>query len=53
MDNMLTHSSYLDGQAGGMGEGWGDFWATSFLQKKEYKPTDAFPMGNYAAGRGK
>jgi len=41
-----------NGQAGGMGEGWGDFWATIFEMKPEYKPTDAFPMGTYAAGRG-
>jgi len=40
------------GQAGGMGEGWGDFWAVNFLMKASYKATDAFPMGNYAAGRG-
>jgi len=40
------------GQAGGMGEGWGDWWATLFMQRPEYKPSDAFPMGEYAAGRG-
>jgi len=40
------------GQAGGMGEGWGDCWAIELMQKPSYTPADAFPMGNYAAGRG-
>jgi len=40
------------GQAGGMGEGWGDFWAVLFEQKESSKPTDEFPMGLYAASRG-
>jgi len=40
------------GQAGGMGEGWGDFWAVLFEQRPTHKPTDSFPMGLYAAGRG-
>jgi len=39
-------------QSGGMGEGWGDWWATVFLQRAEYTRTDEFPMGLYAAGRG-
>jgi len=42
----------INGQPGGMGEGWGDFWAIMFIQRKEYVPGDAFPMGEYAAGRG-
>jgi len=35
------------GEAGGMGEGWGDWWATALRQREEYKSTDEFPMGDY------
>jgi len=35
-------------EAGGMGEGWGDFLATAFHQRSTYKDSDAFPMGAYS-----
>jgi len=40
------------GQAGGMGEGWGDFFATLFLQQGSTTRAQRFPMGLYAARRG-
>jgi len=40
------------GQAGGMGEGWGDWWAIMFQQLPSHTQNDVFPMGLYAAGRG-
>jgi len=36
------------GQAGGMGEGWGDFWAVCFQMKKTSRSGDSYPMGLYA-----
>jgi extracellular elastinolytic metalloproteinase len=36
------------GEAGGMGEGWGDWWATSFRQRSSYSRTDIFPMADYS-----
>jgi len=36
------------GEAGGMGEGWGDWWATAFRQRPEYKRTDPFYMADYS-----
>ncbi|KAF9198455.1 Fungalysin/Thermolysin Extracellular metalloproteinase 5 [Haplosporangium sp. Z 27] len=38
------------GEAGGMGEGWGDFFATMFRQKKEDNYDSEFTMGSYANG---
>jgi len=35
------------GEAGGMGEGWGDFFATLFRQRAEYTSTTQFVMGDY------
>ena len=40
------------GEAGGMGEGWGDFFATLLRMKPGYNSTMDFGMGNYSAGRG-
>jgi extracellular elastinolytic metalloproteinase len=40
------------GQPGGMGEGWGDFWAIYFEQRAATTPTTRFPMGSYAANSG-
>jgi extracellular elastinolytic metalloproteinase len=40
------------GQAGGMGEGWGDWFATMFLQTLSTTRAEQFPMGLYAARRG-
>ncbi|KAG0276017.1 Fungalysin/Thermolysin Extracellular metalloproteinase 5 [Linnemannia exigua] len=37
------------GEAGGMGEGWGDFFATMFRQKPEHNYDSEFPMGAYSA----
>jgi len=37
------------GEAGGMGEGWGDFFATALRQRATYKAADLFPMGAYSA----
>jgi len=34
-------------ESGGMGEGWGDFWATQLRQRGTYERTDLFPMGDY------
>jgi len=36
------------GEAGGMGEGWGDWWATSLRQLPSYVRTDVFPMAPYS-----
>jgi extracellular elastinolytic metalloproteinase len=38
------------GEAGGMGEGWGDFFATILRMKKEYNRTINFSMGEWANG---
>ncbi|KAF9909534.1 Fungalysin/Thermolysin Extracellular metalloproteinase 5 [Lobosporangium transversale] len=38
------------GEAGGMGEGWGDFFATMFRQKKHHDYNSEFDMGSYATG---
>jgi len=35
-------------QAGGMGEGWGDFWAICFQYKESDNGSDSFPMASYA-----
>jgi len=35
------------GEPGGMGEGWGDFFATMLRQRAEYTPLTRFPMGAY------
>jgi extracellular elastinolytic metalloproteinase len=40
------------GQSGGMGEGWGDFLATMWLQRENFTEGMAFPMGQFAADRG-
>lgn len=40
------------GQAGGMGEGWGDWWGIMFQQRATTTRDQVFPMGLYAAGRG-
>lgn len=40
------------GEAGGMGEGWGDFWAVALRMRASYNRTKDFPMGDYSAGRG-
>jgi len=37
------------GEAGGMGEGWGDFFANVIRQRKSYDRDDVFPMGAYSA----
>jgi len=37
------------GEAGGMGEGWGDFFATALRQRSTYTRNDTFPMGAYSA----
>jgi len=39
-------------EAGGMGEGWGDFFATLFHLTPTMRRNDAIPMGVYVAGRG-
>ncbi|KAG0207328.1 Fungalysin/Thermolysin Extracellular metalloproteinase 5 [Mortierella sp. GBA30] len=38
------------GEAGGMGEGWGDFFATLFRQKKHDNYESEFDMGGYSNG---
>ncbi|KXN74711.1 zinc-dependent metalloprotease [Conidiobolus coronatus NRRL 28638] len=38
------------GEAGGMGEGWGDAIATLFRQRKQFNRTQEFGMGEYANG---
>jgi extracellular elastinolytic metalloproteinase len=35
------------GEAGGMGEGWGDWWATALRQRNDYTEDDHFAMGGY------
>jgi len=37
------------GEPGGMGEGWGDFFATVLRQRAYYTRDDVFPMGAYSA----
>eukprot|EP01079_Euglenida_sp_SAG-EU17-18_P001900 gene1900-2970_t len=41
-----------NGQSGGMGEGWGDWFATAFQQTSVASMENEWPMGEYAAGRG-
>jgi len=36
-------------EAGGMGEGWGDWWATSLRQQSDYTRDDVFPMAPYSS----
>ncbi|KAG0283021.1 Fungalysin/Thermolysin Extracellular metalloproteinase 5 [Linnemannia gamsii] len=36
------------GEAGGMGEGWGDFFATMFRQQPEHDYDSVFDMGSYS-----
>ncbi|KAG0216413.1 Fungalysin/Thermolysin Extracellular metalloproteinase 5 [Mortierella sp. GBA30] len=38
------------GEAGGMGEGWGDFFATMFRQDASHNYESEFDMGSYANG---
>ncbi|KAG0043742.1 Fungalysin/Thermolysin Extracellular metalloproteinase 5 [Gryganskiella cystojenkinii] len=38
------------GEAGGMGEGWGDFFATMFRQHADHDYDSVFDMGSYANG---
>ncbi|KAI8065377.1 Fungalysin metallopeptidase-domain-containing protein [Gilbertella persicaria] len=38
------------GEAGGMGEGWGDFVATSIRMRKEFTRNVEFGMGDYSNG---
>ncbi|RIA84870.1 Fungalysin metallopeptidase-domain-containing protein [Glomus cerebriforme] len=38
------------GESGGMGEGWGDFFATILRMRPEYNSTKEFGMGNWANG---
>ena len=38
------------GEAGGMGEGWGDFFATMFRQNASHNYESVFDMGSYANG---
>jgi len=40
------------GEPGGMGEGWGDWWATAFRQRRTYRPEDIFPMATYSNNNG-
>lgn len=40
------------GEAGGMGEGWGDTFATALRMRKSYTKDMEFPMGVYSAARG-
>jgi len=41
------------GESGGMGEGWGDFWATILRMRPEYTREKNFGMGTYAIGNEK
>lgn len=41
------------GESGGMGEGWGDFFATVLRQRKNYTREMDFSMGSYAFGNEK
>jgi len=36
------------GEPGGMGEGWGDWWATALRQRTTYTRDDVFPMAPYS-----
>src|SRR4029079_13582805 len=38
-------------QSGGMGEGWGDWWAMMFAQRPTDQKNDAFGMGTYLLGQ--
>jgi extracellular elastinolytic metalloproteinase len=40
------------GESGGMGEGWGDWFATLLRMRKEYRNTIEFGMGDYSATSG-
>lgn len=39
------------GEAGGMGEGWGDFFAVVLRQRPTYNRLTVFPMGDYASNK--
>ena len=39
------------GESGGMGEGWGDFWATILRMRPEYTRRTNLAMGSYAANK--
>jgi len=41
------------GEAGGMGEGWGDFFANVIRQRPTYNRLDVFPMGAYSSNNPK
>jgi len=41
------------GEAGGMGEGWGDFFATALRMRPEYNHDNDFAMGSYSFGQAK
>ena len=38
-------------QSGGMGEGWGDWWALMFTQRTTDTKLAAYPLGNYVLGQ--
>ena len=40
------------GEAGGMGEGWGDFFATILRMKQGDTRNSSYSMGEYSAGSG-
>jgi len=42
-----TTSCLGTGEAGGMGEGWGDFFAVLFRQRPEYTRESVFAFGNW------
>lgn len=44
-------SCLLSGQAAGMGEGWGDFWALALTAKPGDAGEDARPVGRYLVGQ--
>jgi extracellular elastinolytic metalloproteinase len=39
------------GEGGGMGEGWGDFWATILRMNTTHSRSSNFAMGDYASGK--
>jgi len=41
----------IAGESGGMGEGWGDFFATVIRQRASYNKYTVFPMGDYSANK--
>jgi len=40
------------GESGGMGEGWGDWWATALRQQPTYTRDNSFAMADYSNLRG-